>query len=91
MAVCTFFQSQGASRTVFRFNTPLVGLQVATCFAAGLVFRSAIGIAISLAFCTSAVALAGVLWVRRSNDGVAELSCTRPESAVNACGGITIQ
>jgi hypothetical protein len=89
--VSTFFLSQGASRTVFCFNTLLVGLQVATCFAAGLVFRSAIGIAISLAFCTSVIALAAVLWVRRSIHGVADPSCARPGSAVNACGGIAIQ
>jgi O-antigen/teichoic acid export membrane protein len=87
----TFFQSQGASRTVFCFSTLLVGLQVATCLAAGLVFGSAIAIAISLAFCTFVIALAGVLWVRRSIHGVAEPSCARPGSAVNACGGIAIQ
>jgi O-antigen/teichoic acid export membrane protein len=70
----TFFQAQGASRTVFYFNVLLVGLQVATCFAAGLVFGSAIGIAIWLAFCTSVIVLAGLLWVHRFNRGVAEPS-----------------
>jgi O-antigen/teichoic acid export membrane protein len=68
----TFFQAQDASKTVFYFNMLLVGMQVATCFAAGLVFRSAIAIAIWLAFCTSAIVLAGVLWVHRSIHGVAE-------------------
>ena len=70
----TFFQAQGASKTVFYFNMLLVGLQVATCFAAGLVFRSAIAIAVWLAFCTSVIVLAGVLWVHRSIHGVAEPS-----------------
>jgi hypothetical protein len=68
----TFFQAQGASRTVFYFGMLLNGLQVAMCFAAGLVFHSAIAIAISLAFCTSVIVLAGVLWVHRSIHGVAE-------------------
>jgi hypothetical protein len=71
---CTFFQAQDASKTVFYFNMLLVGMQVATCFAAGLVFRSAIAIAIWLAFCTSVIVLAGVLWVHRSIHGVAESS-----------------
>ena len=62
----TFFQAQGASKTVFYFNILLVGLQVATCFAAGLVFHSALAIAVWLAFCTSVIALAGVLWVHHS-------------------------
>jgi hypothetical protein len=70
----TFFQAQGASRTVFYFGMLLNGLQVATCFAAGLVFHSAIAIAIWLAFCTSVIVLAGVLWVHRSIHGVAEPS-----------------
>jgi hypothetical protein len=47
---------------------------VATCFAAGLVFRSAIAIAIWLAVCTSVIVLAGVLWVHRSIHSVAEPS-----------------
>jgi hypothetical protein len=47
---------------------------VATCFAAGLVFHTAIAIAIWLAFCTYVIALAGVLWVQRSIHGVAEPS-----------------
>jgi hypothetical protein len=70
----TFFQAQGASKTVFYFNILLVGLQVATCFAAGLVFRSAIAIAIWLALCTSVIVLAGVLWAHRSIHSVAEPS-----------------
>jgi hypothetical protein len=70
----TFFQAQDASKTVFYFNMLLVGMQVATCFAAGLVFRTAIAIAIWLAFCTSVIVLAGVLWVQRSIHGVAESS-----------------
>jgi len=68
----TFFQAQDASRIVFYSNMLLVGLQVATCFAAGLVFRSATAIAIWLAICTSVIVLAGVLWVRRSIHGVTE-------------------
>ena len=70
----TFFQTQGASRTVFYFSVLLNGLQVATCFAAGLVFHSAIAIAIWLAVCTSVIVLAGMLWVHRSIHGVAEPS-----------------
>jgi hypothetical protein len=70
----TFFQTQGASKTVFYFNMLLVGSQVATCFAAGLVFRSAIAIAIWLAICTSVIVLAGVLWVHRSIHNIAEPS-----------------
>jgi hypothetical protein len=89
--VFTFFQSQGASKPVFALNTLHVGLQVATCFAAGLVLGSAIAIAISLAFCGSVIAVAGVLWVRRSIYAVARPSGARPGSAVNASGGIAIQ
>jgi hypothetical protein len=91
MGVFTFFQSQGASRTVFGLNTLHVGLQVATSFAAGLVFGSAIAIAISLAFCGSVIAVAGVLWVHRSIHAVASPSRARPGSAVNASGGIVIR
>ena len=87
----TFFQAQGASKTVFYFNILLVGLQVATCFAAGLVFRSAIAIAIWLALCTSVIVLAGVLWVHRSIHSIAEPSRARPGSAVNTPGGIAVQ
>jgi len=68
----TFFQAQGASRTVFYFSMLLNGLQVAACFAAGLVFHSATAIAIWLAICTSVIVLAGVLWVRHSIHGVTE-------------------
>lgn len=74
LAFFTFFQAQGASRTVFYFSMLLNGLQVATCLAAGLVFHSAIAIAALLAFCTSVIVLAGVLWMRRSIHGVAEPS-----------------
>jgi hypothetical protein len=74
IGVSTFFQAQNASKTVFYFNMLLVGLQVATCFAAGLVFRSAIAIAIWLALCTSVIVLAGVLRVHRSIHNVAEPS-----------------
>jgi O-antigen/teichoic acid export membrane protein len=70
----TFFQAQGASKTVFYFSLLLNGLQVATCLAAGLVFHSAIAIAVWLAFCTCVIVLAGVLWVRRSINRVAEPS-----------------
>jgi hypothetical protein len=89
--VGTFFQSQGASRTVFGLNTLLVGLQVATGFIAGLVFGSAIAIAIALALSSSVIAVAGVLWVHRSIRAVARPSRTPPGSAVNASGGIGIQ
>ena len=89
--VFTFFQSQGASRTVFGLNTLHVGLQVATCFAAGLVFGSAIAIAISLAFCSSVIAVAGVLWVHRSIHAIARPSRARPRSTVNASEGIDIR
>jgi hypothetical protein len=74
IGVCTFFQSQGASRMVFCVSTLLVGLQVATCFAAGFVFGSAIAIAIWLACCTCVIALAGVLWVHHSMHAVPEPS-----------------
>jgi O-antigen/teichoic acid export membrane protein len=87
MGASIFFQSQGASRTFFCFSTLLVGLQVATCFAAGLVFGSAIAIAISLAFCTSVIALAGVLWVHRSIHAVAEPSRARPGPPSTLPGG----
>jgi hypothetical protein len=87
----TFFQAQGASKTVFYFNMLLVGLQVATCFAAGLVFRSAIVIAISLTFSTAVTAIIGVLWAHRSIHVVARPSRARPGSAVNTPAGIAVQ
>jgi hypothetical protein len=87
--VSTVFQSRGASRTVFGLNMLLVGLQLATSFAAGLIFRSAIAIAISLAFSSSVTAIVGVLWVHRSIHAVAGPSRTRPGSAVNVNGDIT--
>jgi hypothetical protein len=71
--IFTFFQSQAASRTVFGLTTLLIGLQVATSFAAGLVFGSAIAITVWLALCTCVNALVGVLWVHRSIGAVAEL------------------
>jgi len=74
IGLSTFFQTQGASKTVFYFNILLVGLQVATCFAAGLVYRSAIAIAIWLALCTFVIVLAGVLWVHHSIHTIAEPS-----------------
>jgi hypothetical protein len=91
VGVATFFQSQGASRKLFAFNTLHVGLQVAMCFIAGLVFGSATAIAISLASCCSVTAVAGVLWVHRSIHAAAKASRARPRSALNASGGIAIQ
>jgi hypothetical protein len=91
MGAFTFFQSQGASRTVFWLSTLYVGLEVAMSFAAGLVFGSAIAIAISLAFCGFVIAAAGLLWVHRSIHAVAEPSHARPGPVVNASGGIAIQ
>ena len=70
----TFFQAQGASRTVFRFSMVLVGLQVTTCFAAGSVFGTAIAIASWLAVCTCVIVLAGMLWAHRFVRASAELS-----------------
>ena len=52
LGVITVFQARGESRTVFGLSMLLVGLQLATSFAAGSIFRSAIAIAISLA-CSS--------------------------------------
>jgi hypothetical protein len=91
MGVHTFFQSQGVSRPLCWLNTLHTGLQVATCVAAGLVFGSAIAIAISLAFESSVITLAALLWVHRFIHAVARPSRARPGSAVNACGGIAIQ
>jgi hypothetical protein len=87
----TFFQAQGASKTVFYFNMLLVGLQVATCFAAGLGFRSAIVTAISLTFSSAVTAIVGVLWVHRFTHAVARPSRARPGSAVNTPAGIAVQ
>jgi hypothetical protein len=49
----------------------LVGLELATSLAAGVIFGSAIAIAISLAFSSSVTAIVGVLWVHRSIHAVA--------------------
>jgi hypothetical protein len=84
----TFFQTQDASRTVFGFGVLLVGLQVATCFAAGLVVGSAIGIAIWLALCTCVTVLGGVLWVHRSIHAVAKPSRARPGPPSTLPGGL---
>jgi hypothetical protein len=86
--VSTVFQSRGKSRTVFAFNMLLVGLQLATSFAAGLIFGTAIAIAISLAFSSSVTAIVGVLWVHRSIHAVGGPSRARPGSAVNTPAGI---
>jgi hypothetical protein len=91
MGAFTFFQSQGMSRTIFGLNTLYIGLQVATCFAVGLVFRSAIAIAVSLVFCSSVNAVAGVLWVHRSIHAAARSSRARPGSAINPSWGIAIR
>lgn len=87
--VSTVFQSRGESRMVFGLNMLLVGLELATSFAAGSIFGSAIAIAISLAFSSSVTAIVGVLWVHRSIHAVAGPSRTRPGSAVNVNGDIT--
>ena len=91
VGVSTVFQSQGLSRTVFGLNMLLVGLDLATSFAAGLIFRSAIAIAISLAFSSSIMAIVGVLWVHRSIHAVAGPSRARLGSAVNVSEGIATQ
>lgn len=91
VGVSTVFQSRGESRTVFGLNMLLFGLELATTFAAGSIFRSAIAIAISLAFSSSVTAIAGVLWVYRSIHAVAGASRARPGSPVNTPGGIAGQ
>jgi hypothetical protein len=91
VAVCTFFQSQGASRTVLALNALQVGLQVATCFATGLLFGTAIAIVISMLFCNSVIAVAGVLWVHRFIHADTKRSRAFPGSAVNASGEVAIQ
>jgi hypothetical protein len=79
VGVSTVFQSQGESRTVFRLNMLLTGLEIGTSFAAGLIFRSAIAIAISLAFSGSVTAIVGALCVHRSiHYTAADPSCDRP-------------
>jgi hypothetical protein len=88
VGVSTVFQSRGESRMVFRLNMLLAGLELATTFPAGLMFRSAIAIAISLAFSSSVTAIVGVLWVHRSIRAAAGASRARPGSAVNTPGGI---
>ncbi|WP_428340878.1 hypothetical protein [Mycobacterium sp.] len=70
--VFTFFQSQAASMTVFELTALLIGVQVATSFVAGLVFGSAVAITFWLALCTCVIASAGVLWVLRSIQAMAE-------------------
>jgi hypothetical protein len=89
--VSTVFQSRGESRMVFGLNILLIGLELATSLAAGLIFGSAIAIAISLAFSSSVTAIVGVLWVHRSIHAVAGPSRARPGSAVNTPGGIAGQ
>jgi hypothetical protein len=76
--VLAVFLSRGESRTVLGLNMLLVGLQLAASFAAGLIFRSAIEIAISLALSSSVTAIVGVLWVHRSIHAAAGPSCDRP-------------
>ena len=88
VGVTTVFQSRGESRTVFGFNVLVVGLQLATSFVAGLIFGSAIAIAISLACSSSVVAVAGVLWVHRSIRAVRRHPPARLGPAVNVSGGI---
>jgi hypothetical protein len=78
VGVSTVFQTQGESRAVFRLNMLLTGLEIGTSFAAGLIFRSAIAIAISLAFSGSVTAIVGALWVHRSTHAVAGPSCDTP-------------
>jgi hypothetical protein len=88
VGVSTVFQSLGESRTVFRLNILLVGLQLAMTFVAGLIFGSAIAIAISLASASSVAAVAGVLWVRRSIRAARRHPPARLGSAVNVSGGV---
>ena len=76
--VLAVFLSRGGSRTVLRLNMLLVGLQLAASFAAGLIFRSAIDIAISLALSSSVTAIVGVLWVHRTIHAAAGPSCDGP-------------
>ena len=87
--VRTVFQSRGESRTIFGLSMLLVGLQLATSFAAGSIFRSAIAIAISLACSSSVTAIVGVLWVHRTIHAAAGPSGPRPGSAVKVNGDIT--
>jgi hypothetical protein len=89
--VSTVFQSRGESRAVFGLNMLLVGLELVTSFAAGLIFRSAIAIAISLAFSSGVTALVGLLWVHRSIHAVGSTSRARRGSAVSTAGGIATQ
>jgi hypothetical protein len=88
VGVSTVFQSRGESRAVFALNMLLVGLQSATSFVAGLIFGSAIAIAISLACSSSVVAVAGALWVQHSIRAGRRHSRARLGSAVNVSGGI---
>jgi hypothetical protein len=88
VGVSTVFQSLGESRTVFRLNILLVGLQMAMTLVAGLIFGSAIAIAISLASASSVAAVAGVLCVRRSIRAVRGHPPVRLGPAVNVSGGI---
>jgi hypothetical protein len=91
VGVSTVFQSRGESRVVFGLNLLLAGLELATTLPAGLIFGSAIAIAISLAFSSSATAIVGVLWVHRSIRAAAGPSRARPGSAVNTPRGIAGQ
>lgn len=65
-SVVTVCQSRGASKMTFVWTALHVAFQVATCFAAGFVFGTAIAIAAAMALCGSLSAVAGVLWVHRS-------------------------
>jgi hypothetical protein len=69
-------------------NILLVGLQMAMTLVAGLIFGSAIAIAISLASASSVAAVAGVLCVRRSIRAVRGHPPVRLGPAVNVSGGI---
>lgn len=91
LGALTVFQSRGASKTVFGLSTLHVGLQVAVCFAAGLIFGSAIAIACALAVSSAVSAAIGVFWVHRSLLTVASSSLTSPESAVAAAGESVIR
>jgi hypothetical protein len=91
VGVLTFFQSQGASRTVFGLNALHIALQVVACFVAGWVFGSSIAIAIALALCSFVMAVVGVLRVHRWIHAAAEPSDTRGKPAVNGAGGVVIR
>lgn len=65
VAVYSFLQSEGASRTIFRLNLLQVGLQLTLCVAAALLMGTAQGIGISLAVSGCVSTLVGMVVVSR--------------------------